>query len=82
MNRLLIKNPLISEKATDLGADNKYVFMVSPRANKKQVSELVEEIYGVTVVKANVIRMKNKSVNYKKVIVTLKEGDKIDTVPH
>jgi len=81
-NRLLIKHPLISEKATDLGALNKYVFMVDAQANKRQVKELIEEIYGVTVTDANIVRVKNKSSEYKKAIVTLKEGDKIDTVPH
>jgi len=82
LNRLLIKKPLISEKATDLGRENKYVFMVDQRANKKQVKELIEEIYDVTVVKTNMIRIKKKGNDYKKAIVTLKEGNKIDTVPH
>jgi len=82
LNRLLIKKPLISERATDLGAQGKYVFMVDPRANKKQVKELIEEIYGVTVTKTNMIKVQKKGNNYKKAIVTLKEGDKIDTVPH
>ena len=82
MDRLLIKKPLISEKATDLGAKNEYVFMVDPRANKGQVKDIVEEIYEVTVVKTNIIRIRNQGHNYKKAIVTLKEGDKIDTVPH
>ena len=82
LNRLLIKKPLISEKATYLGAKNKYVFMIDPRANKNQVRELIEEIYGVTVIKTNIIRIKKKGNNYKKAIVTLKDGDTIDTVPH
>ena len=82
LNRLLIKKPLISEKATDLASQNKYVFMVDPRANKKQVEELIEEIYEVTVLKTNMIRVKKKGNNYKKAIVTLKDGDTIDIVPH
>ncbi len=82
LNRLLIKKPLISEKATELAAQSKYVFMVNPRVNKNQVKELIEEIYGVTVIKTNIIRMKRKSNNYKKAIVTIKEGDTIDIVPH
>lgn len=82
LNRLLIKKPLISEKATDLGALNQYVFMVDPRATKKQVKALIEEIYEVTVTNTNIVRIKNQGENYKKAIVTLKEGDKIDTVPH
>ena len=82
LNRLLIKKPLISEKATELAAEGKYVFMVNPRVNKNQAKELIEEIYGVTVVKTNIIRMKRRSNNYKKAIVTLKKGDTIDIVPH
>ena len=82
LNRLLIKKPLISEKATELAEQSKYVFMVNPRVNKNQVKELIEEIYGVTVIKTNIIRMKRKSNNYKKAIVTIKEGDNIDIVPH
>ena len=65
-----------------MGQENKYVFMVNPRANKKQVKKLIEEIYGVTVVATNIVRMNKRSNNYKKAIVTLKDGDKIDTVPH
>ena len=82
LNRLLIKKPLISEKATELAAQSKYVFMVNPRVNKNQAKQLIEEIYGVTVIKTNIIRMKRKSNNYKKAIVTLKKGDTIDIVPH
>ena len=82
LNRLLIRKPLISEKATELAAESKYVFMVDPHANKKQVQALSEEIYSVTVIKTNMIRMKRKSNSYKKAIVTLKEGDTIDIVPH
>ena len=82
LNRLLIQKPLISEKATDLGSEDKYVFMVDPRVNKKQAKDLIEEIYDVTVIKTNIIRIKKKGNAYKKAIVTLKEGDKIDTVPH
>jgi len=81
MNRLLIKNPVISEKATELAAINKYAFMVDPRVNKKQVKELIEEIYGVKVIKTNIIRVKKKGNNYKKAIVTLKEGESIDIIP-
>ena len=82
LNRLLIKRPLISERATDLGALNKYVFMVDVRATKKQIKKLIEDIYEVSVVKTNIVRIKNQGADYKKAIVTLKEGDKIDTVPH
>ena len=82
LNRLLIKKPVISEKATDLGSQSKYVFMVDSGANKKQVKELIEEIYDVEVIKTNIIRVRKKGETYKKAIVTLKEGDVIDIIPH
>jgi len=81
-NRLLIKKPVISEKSTDLESLGKYVFMVDHNANKKQVEALIGEIYGVTVIKTNIIRVKKKGNTYKKAIVTLKEGESIDIVPH
>jgi ribosomal protein L23 len=82
LNRLLIKKPLISEKATDLGSAGKYVFLVDPRANKNQVKLLIEEIYGVKVEKTNIVRIKHKGNTYKKAIVTLKKGNAIDILPH
>lgn len=82
LNRLLIKKPWISEKATDLGALRKYVFLLHPRANKKQVKELVEDLYGVRVKSVNIIRVRNKGESFKKAVVTLQEGDAIDIVPH
>lgn len=82
LNRLSIKKPLISEKATDLSQKDQYVFMIAKDANKNEVKRLVGEIYDVTVKKVNIIRVKSKGEHYKKAIVTLKEGDKIDIVPH
>jgi len=81
-NRLLIKKPWISEKATDLSENRKYVFLVDYRANKKQIKELIEDIYKVHVEKTNVVRVKNKGNDFKKAIVTLREGETIDIVPH
>lgn len=80
-NRLLIKQPLISEKATDMSTDGKYVFLVHPRTNKKQVAELIAKIYKVHPVKVNIIRVSSKSHGYKKAIVTLKEGESLDIIP-
>ncbi len=82
LNRLLLKKPWISEKATDLSSLNKYVFLVDQSANKKQIERLVEEIYGVHVIKMNIIRVKNKGNTHKKAIVTLKKGEVIDIIPH
>ena len=80
-NRLLIKQPIISEKATDVSALGKYVFLVHPKTAKKQVKELVAKIYKVHPVKVNVIKVASKGHDYKKAIVTLKEGESLDIIP-
>lgn len=80
-NRLLIKQPIISEKATDISAEGKYVFLVHPKANKKDVGELIAKIYKVHPVKVNIIRVASKTHEYKKAIVTLKEGESLDIIP-
>ncbi len=85
--------PIVTEKATGLTEKlNKYTFRVSPEANKYQIKSLVEELYGVKVVRVNtmIVRGKNKSrytksgllrgktSSYKKAIVTIAEGETID----
>lgn len=85
-NRLLIR-PLITEKATTLAADNKYVFVVSREANKIEVAKAIKSIYGVTPTNINVVNMKGKRVvrgrirgqrkDWKKAVVTLAKGDSI-----
>lgn len=81
LNRLLIKKPIISEKATDISAVGKYVFLVDSRADKKQIKELIEKIYKVHPVQVNIIKIKSKGQSYKKAIVTLKKGEAIDVIP-
>ncbi|MBI2013056.1 MAG: 50S ribosomal protein L23 [Candidatus Colwellbacteria bacterium] len=81
LNRLLIKKPIISEKATDISSAGKYVFLIHPKANKKQVKDLIEKIYKVHLVQVNIIRVASKGYNYKKAIVTLREGESIDIIP-
>jgi large subunit ribosomal protein L23 len=84
--RVLVK-PLITEKASVLGAENKYFFEVSKKANKIEIAKAINDVYGVKPVKVNIIRMSGKNVRYgrvigkrkgwKKAVVTLKEGDSI-----
>jgi large subunit ribosomal protein L23 len=84
----VIIEPILSEKSTDLGEQNKYVFRVSIQANKHQVSKAIQEIFNVTPDKVNVMRIRGKRKRvrhqygitpaWKKAIVTLKEGDKIE----
>jgi large subunit ribosomal protein L23 len=84
--RILVK-PLITEKATEIGALNKYVFEVDKGANKIEIAKAIEEVYGVKPLDINIIRMKGKKVRYgrtlgkkkdwKKAIITLEKGKTI-----
>ncbi len=78
----IIKQPLISEKGTDLGRADKYIFLTHGEANKRQIKEAVEGIYKVHVTAVNVIRNKKKNHEYKKAIITIKHGEIIDVIPH
>lgn len=85
--RDLILKPLISEKAVAKMGEGKYAFKVRLDANKTQISDAIETIYGVTVTGVNTMRMMGKvrrvgkfsgrRSDWKKAIVQLKEGDSI-----
>ncbi len=84
----VIKYIIRTEKSASLGPQNKYCFAVDTRANKVEIKRAVEEIYQVKVTAVNTVnvRGKLKRVRYqwgktpawKKAIVTLKEGFKIE----
>lgn len=84
----VIRRPLITEKATALAAENKYAFEVDERANKMQIREAVETAFNVHVTAVNVMNVKGKmrrfgrrlakTPDWKKAIVTLAPGDKIE----
>lgn len=84
----ILKRPLVTEKNASLQANGKYVFEVGGRANKTQIKNAVEEAFKVTVTAVNVVSMRGKEKRigrrvivtspWKKAIVTLKIGDKID----
>jgi large subunit ribosomal protein L23 len=86
-SKILIR-PIITEKATFLSGDNKYVFEVSSEANKIEVAKAFETTYKIKPIKINIVRVKGKAVRYgqtsgrtklwKKAIITLKAGDKIE----
>jgi|GEM_PF-162445 len=88
-HKVLLEN-LISEKATMLAAQNKYIFKVLKRAGKFQIKEAVEGYYGVQVVSVNTIKISPKKrihgrtigwkKGFKKAVVTLREGDAIAAV--
>ena len=85
----IIKSILRTEKSTLFEPQSKYLFLVSNCANKIQIKRAVEEIYKVKVKNVNtfITRGKLRQVRYqlgrtpdfKKAIVTLKEGQKIET---
>ncbi|WP_096202142.1 50S ribosomal protein L23 [Bacillus sp. FJAT-45350] len=58
--RDIIKRPVITERSTDLMADKKYTFEVDVRANKTQIKDAVEEIFGVKVENVNTMNYKGK----------------------
>ncbi len=93
MNKIYetIKKPLLTEKSLVLrDTDNCYCFVVEKTATKQQIREAVEAIFKVTVEKVATIpqrgkvkkmgRFAGKRPDLKKALVTLKKGDKIDTV--
>ena len=83
-----IKNPIITEKATILSEQNKTVFRVHEKANKKIIKKNIEKLFKVNVIKVNIVNQKTKvkmrqgkksyKKGYKKAIVTLKKGQSID----
>jgi large subunit ribosomal protein L23 len=84
--KILVK-PLVTEKAANLGTANKYVFAVSPSANKIEIAKSIQQVYGIKPVSVNVIRMEGKKAKYgkakgkrkdwKKAIVKLPAGKTI-----
>ncbi len=84
----VLKRPLFTEKNDRLKENfNKYAFEVNIKANKIEIRQAIEQIFGVTVVKVNTMRVHGKvkrrgrsegrRPDWKKAIVTLKEGDTI-----
>ncbi len=85
----LIKKPWVTEKSTAGAERGKYVFIVNGRATKPEIRKAVKEIYNVEVVSVNVVNrppkrkrfgagLKGSQEGYRKAVVTLKDGQKID----
>ena len=83
-----ILSPHVTEKSTNLSEQNKIVFKVPHKANKKNLKKNIEKIFKVNVTKINIINKKNRTKftrgkqvkvkGYKKAVVTLKKGQSID----
>jgi len=84
----VLRRPVISEKSTALQERGKYTFEVARSANKQQIKQAVELAFKVEVERVNVMTMppkwrgggrrRGKSSPWKKAVVTLKPGDKIE----
>ena len=84
----VIRKPIITEKATMASEANAVVFEVAIDANKPQIKEAVEAIFGVKVKAINTLITKGKAKRFrgmlgkrrdvKKAYVTLEEGNAID----
>lgn len=84
----IIRRPLITEKNTNLMQFNKYSFEVDRNASKPQIKRAVEEIFKVRVTAVHTMNVRGKmrrrgrdigyTADWKKAIVTLAEGDRID----
>jgi len=87
----VLKAPHITEKATYLAGKNQYVFRVGDRANKTEIEKAIENLYMVEVVSVKIIKIPKKQrrlgrisgwrKGYKKAIVKIKEGQKIEVMP-
>jgi large subunit ribosomal protein L23 len=85
----IIRTVRLTEKGTRQGEKyNQYTVVADPRANKTQIRHAVEELFKVKVTRVNTLNVRGKyrrqrttqagqSSNWKKAIITLKEGDKI-----
>jgi large subunit ribosomal protein L23 len=86
--RDVLLKPVVSEKSYALLDENKYTFLVDPRANKTQIKQAVETVFSVKVTGVNTINRQGKRKrsrtgfgkrkDTKRAIVTLAEGDRID----
>jgi large subunit ribosomal protein L23 len=85
----VIRRPVTTERNTDLMAEGRYTFEVAPEANKIQIKEAIEKAFDVKVLAVNTMNVHRKRTRertrfrgyrsgWKKAIVTLAPGDKIE----
>ena len=83
-----IISPMVTEKSTNLSGQNKVVFKIPNKSNKKIIKKNIEKLFKVNVIKVNIVNKKLRKKNvrgkkvkvkgYKKAIITLKKGQSID----
>lgn len=76
----VVKRPIITEKSIALTDENKYTFEVDRRASKGEIKQAVETLFGVKVLDVQTANVRGKEVRvgWKKAILTVREGDKIE----
>ncbi len=84
----IIRQPIVTEKATKLSEYNKVVFEVAYKSNKNEIKGAVEKLFSVKVKSVNIINIKGKVKRFKgvlgrrndikKAVITLEEGNTID----
>jgi len=89
----ILKKPLLTEKVAQLTEKlNRYTFKVDHRANKIQIKQAIEKMYGVNITAVNTMKyvgklksrntkagaVSGRAATYKKAIITLKDGETID----
>ena len=89
--KLILEAPHITEKATNLAEKNQYVFRVWKGANKNEVKKTIENLYKVKVLDVKIINVPAKQRRlgrisgwkrgFKKAIVKIKAGQKIEVMP-
>ena len=87
----ILKSPHVTEKVTDLTKENQYVFKVYPETHKTEIKKAIENLYGVDVLDVKIINVPRKRrrlgrisgwrKGYKKAIIKIKEGQKIEVLP-
>ena len=87
----ILYSPHVTEKTTAMEGENKYVFKVLPRTNKNEIKKAIEGLYGVDVIGVRIInipkrkrrlgKQKGWRKGYKKAIVKIKKGQKIEILP-
>ena len=87
----ILHSPHVTEKATALADKNKYVFKVWQRANKIEIKKAIKGLYGVDVVGVKIINVPRRKrrlgrqlgwrKGYKKAVVRLEKGQKIEVLP-
>ena len=92
MTKQIVKRVMITEKGTRLGAFNQYLLEVAPDATKPQIAAAVEKEFGVHVLAVRTANIKGglkyirgtrrqvREATYKKAIVTVKPGERIEKV--